>query len=73
MSELKKVYKIRKKGTVDEFLSLGYNSKSSWSVYPSAAINYNQFNDLSKYEVVLFEYELKEVSVVEMKPIKKAR
>lgn len=61
----KKVYKIRKKDTGD-FVSLGYNQKSSWNVYPSAAIKEN-IQDKSKYEVVIFEYELKETKVIDLR------
>lgn len=64
----KKIYRIRKKGSED-FLSLGYDQKSSWSVYPSAAIKNNShiINDKSMFEVVVFEYELKETSTLELK------
>lgn len=66
--EKKKVYKIRNKETGD-FLYLGYNSKHSWSVYPSSAIAYSQeiSKNKEKYEVVVFEYELKETTVMELK------
>lgn len=63
--ESKKVYKIREKGT-NEFVSLGYNNKSSWNVYPSVAIKYSRLNK-NDYEVVIFEYELKEIKTIELK------
>jgi len=66
--ENKKVYKIRKKGT-QEFLSLGYNSKRSWAVYPSEALKYSPKILAAKedYEIVIFEYELKETKTIELK------
>jgi len=65
--EKKKVYRIREKGKT-EFVSLGYNRKNKWNVYPSAAINTSiRESEKDKYEVVVFEYELKEVSTIDLK------
>lgn len=65
--DIKKIYKIRKKDT-QEFVSLGYNNKSKWNVYPSAAIKTSLRNENKvNYEVVVFEYSLKEVNVIDLK------
>lgn len=64
----KKVYRIRRKET-DYFLSLGYNHKSSWGVYPSAAIKESPtiFENKDDFEIVIFEYQLKEVKTEELR------
>jgi len=66
--EKKKVYRIRRIGT-KEFISVGYNNKSSWNVYPSAAINANtyMFKNKDEFEVVVFEYNLVEEKIVKLK------
>lgn len=55
-----KCYKIRNKIT-NEFISLGYKSKSTWLSFPSQAIKYGRL-DYDDYEVVVFEY--KEINVL---------
>ena len=64
----KLIYRVRKKGTED-FLQLGYNNKSSWLVYPSAAIKRDHKVSKSKedYEVVVFEYKLEEIKTIELR------
>jgi len=66
--EKKKAYKIRNKET-GEFVYLGYNQKHSWAVYPSGAIAYSKeiLENKDKYEVVLFQYELKETKTMDLK------
>lgn len=64
----KKVYRVRRKGT-DHFISLGYNNKSSWSVYPSAAIKESTaiLNNKDQFEIVTYEFELKEIKTEELR------
>lgn len=49
----KRIYKVWDK-TEKKYVSLGYNSKATWSVFPSAAIQYSHRN-LSDIEVHEFE------------------
>lgn len=66
--ETKKIFKVRKKGE-EGFMALGHNNKTWWSVYPSMVIKYNPYITQNKddFEVVVFEYELKETSVMKLK------
>lgn len=53
----KRVWRIRKKAT-GEFITLGYNSKTSWLTKPTQAIRENQYlfkGEEDKYELVIFE------------------
>lgn len=64
----KKIYRIRKKGS-EEFLTLGYNQRTTWSVYPKAVIDNNRhvIDNKENFEVVVFEYELKETTTMNLK------
>jgi len=54
---MKKLYKIRHKPT-GKFVSLGYNSKSTWRIYPSEAISYSREiqQNMQDYEIVVYTY-----------------
>lgn len=64
--ENKVIWRIRHKGT-GQFQALGYKGKSTWLVKPTAALKENRYMwTLSDYELVKFEYILKEVTTEEI-------
>lgn len=55
--ESKKVYRIYDKSR-KEYLTLGYNQKTTWNVFPSAIIKSYSDSDQKGWVVEEFEYEL---------------